>query len=402
MASRAALRVFGIPFTVRAGFLVFLGLVVLANPGPTGWWFAVAVTAFTTVHELGHAFMARSFGATPSIALDFLAGYTSYQPSRALAPWERATIAVAGPVANILPGLVILLLLGSNPLSVDDVSQSPAQLAIWWAGPVIGLLNLLPILPLDGGTILASGIDAVAPGRGRRIMAVVSLVATAVLGWILLNTPQWRPFLPVAIFLAVMQIQELAQIRPRRAGPDGALMASAAALAERSAWATGTVPLFPPPYQVSPWFRAHQLLERGQAADAVQVLLATSEATTPRYCLPDTAPPRALGRLADLLPAELPARGTWGELYLVQGMQLGGRTRQAGEYAAAVYGRTREPRFAYEVAAAATALGEQATALAWLRTAAPATPRARIEAEPRFEPLRAHPEFAAITRQAQA
>jgi hypothetical protein len=83
-------------------------------------------------------------------------------------------------------------------------------------------------------------------------------------------------------------------------------------------------------------------------------------------------------------------------------MQLGGRTRRAGEYAAAVYARTREPRFAYEVAAAATALGEEQTALAWLRTAAPATPRARIEAEPRFEPLRAHPEFTAITRLAQA
>ena len=101
--------------------------------------------------------MARRFGATASIALDLLYGYASYVPARPLARWERALIAVAGPAIEILLGVVVLLAMGADPLSIDSVAETPARYAIWWAGPVIGLVNLIPALPLDGGTIASLG-----------------------------------------------------------------------------------------------------------------------------------------------------------------------------------------------------------------------------------------------------
>ena len=70
--------------------------------------------------------------------------------------------------------------MGANPLSLDSVTASPARYAIWWAGPVIGLVNLLPALPLDGGTIASLGIDRFTPGRGRVTMTYVSLGLAAV------------------------------------------------------------------------------------------------------------------------------------------------------------------------------------------------------------------------------
>ncbi len=80
-----------------------------------------------------------------------LAGYTSYEPTRELTARERATIAVAGPLAEIIPGLLALTAMGVNPFDHDAIRASDAALAIWWAGPVLGVVNLLPLLPLDGG-----------------------------------------------------------------------------------------------------------------------------------------------------------------------------------------------------------------------------------------------------------
>ena len=55
---------------------------------------------------------------------------------------QRAAIAVAGPLAEIVPGLIALAALGANPLSINSVTASDARLAIWWSGPVLGLINL--------------------------------------------------------------------------------------------------------------------------------------------------------------------------------------------------------------------------------------------------------------------
>ena len=143
MGEGARFQLFGFPVTVRPGFVVIIALIAFLYGGSLGPWLAGALAAFTLIHELGHAWMARRFGATASIALDLLYGYASYIPSRALARWERALIAVAGPAVEIVLGVVVLLAMGADPLSIDSVAETPARYAIWWAGPVIGLVNLI-------------------------------------------------------------------------------------------------------------------------------------------------------------------------------------------------------------------------------------------------------------------
>ena len=177
MVQGARFRLLGFPVTIRPGFVLIIALIAFLYGGELGPWLAGALAAFTLVHELGHALAARRFGATAAIALDLLDGYASYVPSRPLARWERALIAVAGPAIEIGVGVAVLLLMGANPLSLDSVRESPGPLRHLVGGPVIGLVNLVPALPLDGGTIASLGIDRILPGRGRLYMTYFSLGA---------------------------------------------------------------------------------------------------------------------------------------------------------------------------------------------------------------------------------
>src|SRR5215218_7242531 len=196
ISDRAAFRIFGFPVTIAPGFL--LGLLLLAGLNLEDPSFAlglvVAVGAFTLVHELGHALAARRFGAQSAISLSFLVGWASYRPTRRLRRGERVAITAAGPLIQVVLGSAVLLALGTEPWSYDDVRAEPLTLAVWWAGPILGLANLLPLNPMDGGNIVATGIDAVLPGKGYRIVEFWTLAVTVVAVVAVALSPTYRPW----------------------------------------------------------------------------------------------------------------------------------------------------------------------------------------------------------------
>lgn len=209
-AARGGLRLLGFPVTVRPGFLVFLLLVVFLYGGTIGLWVAGAIAVFTVLHELGHALAARATGARASISLDFLMAYAAYRPSRELRWWERTSIAVAGPALQIAAGAGVLVAMGVNPLSEESIAGSEASVAIWWASIALGALNLIPVLPLDGGAVIASLVDAIVPGRGRPFMMYASVTMTVGALVVMVRSETARSLAPFVGFLLVFQLQMLA------------------------------------------------------------------------------------------------------------------------------------------------------------------------------------------------
>lgn len=212
----------GFRVEIRPGFIIFLGLVVFIYGGSLGLWAAGTLAAFTLIHELGHALAARATGAHAEISLDFLAGYASYLPSRPLARWERAGIASAGSFAQGSVATVIMLLLGANPLSRSDILRNEATLSIWWAGIVLAVVNLIPVIPLDGGAIVSAALEKIAPHRGASFMMWFSIVLTSGGLVAAVAFEQARSFLPLAAILLVMQLQ-LFGSRQRAATPPAGL-----------------------------------------------------------------------------------------------------------------------------------------------------------------------------------
>ena len=178
-SSRNVVNLFGFPTTVKPGFGIFTVLLAILYPFPLGIWIAGAVAIFTVIHELGHALAARQAGCRASIALDFMIAYASYEPSAPLTWTQRARIACAGPALQIISATAVLVAFGVNPLNRQDISTSDATASIWWAGIALGVINLIPLLPLDGGAIVSSVVDRFTNGRGREIMLPVSLAVTA-------------------------------------------------------------------------------------------------------------------------------------------------------------------------------------------------------------------------------
>jgi Zn-dependent protease len=363
-------RLLGFDVRIRPGFLIFMVLIVGLHGNGFGLWLAGALTAFTLVHEFGHAFAARHNGARAEIALDFLAGYTSFVPSRPLSKPQRAWISFSGPGIHILLSVAVLAAMGVNPLDGDGYNRSDAAYAIWWAGPVIGVLNLIPVLPLDGGHIAQTGLEVVFGTRARRAMLIASLVITgaaALLCFVDETTRSYAIFIAFLMFAQFQMLSATSVSRPRRS-------MAAAADAERSAWLTGRSGMVLPGQELSPWYRAHRALNGGRPDEARSVLISDITSATPnRWWPPDAATPEQLKPLVQLLPRPLPVGNPLSEYVLADVLLRTGDRMTAGQYAAASFSRNRSPASAIAVARAAAATGDKSTAINWLHAAAAAS-----------------------------
>lgn len=137
--------------------------------------FAVILVGVVLFHEFGHYLAMRLFGYTNvhMLALPLVGGVTigsETHPSAARKAW----MAIMGP----LPGIVLgwLLLWISYVLEIDDAALRICIYALLF----INYLNVLPILPLDGGHVVQSLI----PGKWYKLQPAI-IFATCIVGIIL-------------------------------------------------------------------------------------------------------------------------------------------------------------------------------------------------------------------------
>ena len=153
-----------------------------------GFAFAVILYLSVLLHEASHAYMARHYGyQVSSITLHFLGGATAIE-GEARTPRQELMIAVVGPLTSIGVGLAALALWFVTP----DGLLLMAVEGLAGANLIVGVLNLVPGLPLDGGRVLKSIVwgatgdmlkgTVVAAWTGR-------MTAVAALAWPLLQEP---------------------------------------------------------------------------------------------------------------------------------------------------------------------------------------------------------------------
>jgi stage IV sporulation protein FB len=148
-------RIFGIPTRVHPSF--WLIAVIFSWPlSADGLQFVLLGIAcmFVTimVHELGHALMWRAYHMDSAILLYSFGGLTFPEGRLPRRSW-RIIVTLAGPFANFLLFGVIwgsdqVQPWQSTNLYTDVVFDVLVQINLGW-----GLLNLLPVYPLDGGQI---------------------------------------------------------------------------------------------------------------------------------------------------------------------------------------------------------------------------------------------------------
>jgi Zn-dependent protease len=163
-------RLFGFPIRVSPYF--WLGILILklsgsnrVDPADAAIWVAVVFVSIL-VHELGHAFLQRHYGGHPWVTLYGFGGLASCADCNRR-PRAQIVISLAGPVVGFLFAALIIALIAISghfvafQLSWDPVLWIPYEsrylsiavfyllfVNIWW-----GIINLLPVYPLDGGRV---------------------------------------------------------------------------------------------------------------------------------------------------------------------------------------------------------------------------------------------------------
>jgi len=189
------------PVTVYVSFLVAAGLLAylwvdqgtLNTIDGVALFLAYMVIVFVSVlvHELGHAVVGRVFGGAPEIRLEGFGGVTYPRLQQRPSAWKQVVLSIAGPIAGLGLGIVATAAARVFPPERGSPAASVLSLVQWtsvgWA-----VLNLLPVLPLDGGHVLQALLEGV---RRRPSFALASWIsaivaaAVALCGWFVLHAP---------------------------------------------------------------------------------------------------------------------------------------------------------------------------------------------------------------------
>lgn len=176
-ANLAEFRLLGIDVKVHWSFILILAFgAFLYGAGPAGWLVGgiYGVVTFlllfvcVTLHEYGHALTARHFGIkTKSILLLPIGGVANLEkmPEK---PMQELLITIAGPLVNFaIAALLVPLVflfgteaasnLGQTSVLTDNLREPSVVnllLYLFLTNILLGVFNLLPAFPMDGGRLL--------------------------------------------------------------------------------------------------------------------------------------------------------------------------------------------------------------------------------------------------------
>lgn len=180
---------------------------------------AIIVFVSILVHELGHALVARALGHQPWIVLYEMGGYAAYEPRGREPAWKSIAISLAGPAAGLL--LYLLLWRLESVVRQELVRDWGTRTQLLWAWIYYqlvyvnftwSLVNLLPVLPLDGGRISEQLCQSASPRGGRRVALWIGVVVGgAATAWFVWD----KNFFAVLMFgfLTYQNVQQLQEQR---------------------------------------------------------------------------------------------------------------------------------------------------------------------------------------------
>ncbi len=174
-------QLFGFPVRIEPSYwfiTLLFGWGIGRSSVALGLMVAAIIFVSILVHELGHALSARAFGLSPQISLHIMGGTTAFPPSAQLTRGRDVMISLAGPFAGFALGIVALMLMrlygpaagvmpeGYEPSLFIIGLEFLATVNLFW-----GAINLIPVIPLDGGRVMAA---IMGPER-RQLAAGISL-----------------------------------------------------------------------------------------------------------------------------------------------------------------------------------------------------------------------------------
>jgi stage IV sporulation protein FB len=212
---------FRIPIRVHPSFWV-VSILLSWNPDHLDLVFLWTLCLFVSilVHELGHALVAEALRWPSEIVLYWGGGLAFSQRYTQRTPWREMSVALAGPFAGFgLYGLIEVARMALIPEQVfiqNDyawiVYLNMKYINLYW-----GLVNMLPVLPLDGGHVCRSVLELLRFRDPQRLATQISIpVAVGMAAWLFSINPDNR--FPVMLF-AMLCLQNVMSLQQRDRSP---------------------------------------------------------------------------------------------------------------------------------------------------------------------------------------
>jgi len=219
-------KVFGFPVDVHVSLVVLLGGLLLFGGegfGLAGLLLAIAAFASVLLHEVGHAVVARALGV-PILGISlFPFGGVAKMAGMPRGPRDEIAIAIAGPLVSLSLAGGLLILSGLAPGGLGVLLGYLARI-----NGMLGLFNLLPALPMDGGRVLRAWL---AQRRGfvpatLTAVRVSRAVAWGMMGVGLVSASIWLGLIGLFVLMAAGREEAMARsglghYRAPQMRPDG-------------------------------------------------------------------------------------------------------------------------------------------------------------------------------------
>lgn len=229
-------KIFGIPVGINASWFLVIALLTfllesqfsLEFPrwGAGQTWLLAGMTGLlffgsVLAHELAHSVVATTRGIPVRGITLFVFGGVSNIAHEARRPWVEFIIAIAGPLLSVALGGVLR---GVAYLTVNwNNSVYIVALTLGWTNLALGVFNLLPGFPLDGGRVLRAGIWGVTGNyrmatyiSARLGQALAALFVIGSIGWAVLSEEPLRLWtLLIGLFLFSAASAALKEVRQR-------------------------------------------------------------------------------------------------------------------------------------------------------------------------------------------
>jgi stage IV sporulation protein FB len=124
-------------------------------------------------HEFGHAMTAQQFGQKTRIELAAFGGFT-YREGRKLKLWEEFLVVLNGPVAGFLLFLASYLIFRAfkpENQTIAFILSFTFRANLFWT-----IINLVPVLPLDGGHLMSIMLEAIFGFKGVKIAILAGII----------------------------------------------------------------------------------------------------------------------------------------------------------------------------------------------------------------------------------
>jgi Zn-dependent protease len=171
MSSFRIARIFGIPIYIHFTWFIIFGLIAwtfsedvfpsrypdlpVASYWAKGLVAALLLFASVLFHELGHSVVAMRNGiGIASITLFIFGGVARIQ-SDPKSPWVEFKIAIAGPIASFI---LAALFYAASRMEIAWLGWIAVTSLLAWLNLSLGVFNLIPAFPLDGGRVLRAAI----------------------------------------------------------------------------------------------------------------------------------------------------------------------------------------------------------------------------------------------------